>query len=586
MPEPVGKVDTTLFEWVREEPSKQHIELPSCMLVVGDFHGASAQFHQCGIIYVGDEEGIKVMRRVNAYEFYEVEKIDIGNVFDLYVDENSMLIFAITAGGSLKIIDISNMPDFIISRLGIFTFAINKVVEKGNYIYIGGQKGIGVIDVSNPMNPRLVGRVDVEDSIFDVFVAGNYIYATGVNTGFLVIDIAKAEEPKVVSKIHFPGKTLGLFVSGNYAFVANEKGLEIIDVTNPRNPKLVTEVKFPRSVRVYVNGNFAYLIGESGLSRIDVSNPTTPKVLYTLPIEGYSVAVYNGYAYVITKGRKLKVLDLSWKPPLVVKEIPLDVNSGNIVVMDNYLYIPCEVGLKIFDITSPKNPELVCSLEKDMILGRDVYVGENYIYFTEGLVGYPREYYLYIDIIDKQKVEKCCLRRMNTLIIRSGWNLITIPVERYVNVNELGNFTILWKYSKSENKWAVWSPDEKVMSVIEKYVDAGTYELAEKVNPGEGFWILSDSSYSLEFEGDRYTYKDLHLTKGWNLVGVGKTFSVEKLSSVSGLQLIWKYKEGKWYAWSPNKNIMGIINSYAKSGIIGVIKDINAGEGFWVKVEK
>jgi fibronectin type 3 domain-containing protein len=171
------------------------------------------------------------------------------------------------------------------------------------------------------------------------------------------------------------------------------------------------------------------------------------------------------------------------------------------------------------------------------------------------------------------------------LSIVKGWNLLSVPVNEFQNVENLGNFTILWKYVKDDNKWAVWSPDENTMKVVEKYVSAGICKVAEKVKPREGFWILSNDNYTLEFEGERYSYDTLPLTKGWNLVGVGRSFYVEEMKPLSGLQFIWKYKDNKWYAWSPDERIMKIINSYAENGTIGVIDKIDSGEGFWVKIK-
>ena len=212
---------------------------------------------------------------------------------------------------------------------------------------------------------------------------------------------------------------------------------------------------------------------------------------------------------------------------------------------------------------------------------RGVYVSGNHAYVADDAG---------LKIIDIQKTLECYQalhsgsKETVTLTVTNGWNLLSVPVNGTQSVENLGNFTILWKYLKDNDRWAVWSPDEDVMEIIENYVNAGTYELAEEVKPGEGFWILSSGNYTLEFEGESYGIDALSLTKGWNLAGAGKPFTVEEMKNYS-VKLIWKYKDGKWYAWSPDGNIMKVINSYAENGTIGVIDKIDSGEGFWVKIQ-
>jgi hypothetical protein len=73
------------------------------------------------------------------------------------------------------------------------------------------------------------------------------------------------------------------------------------------------------------------------------------------------------------------------------------------------------------------------------------------------------------------------------LNIIPGWNLLSIPVDKSVEVAGLSNIVTVWKWKG--DKWAVWSPDESLMEIINKYISQGIVEPLETINPGEGFWV-------------------------------------------------------------------------------------------------
>jgi hypothetical protein len=211
----------------------------------------------------------------------------------------------------------------------------------------------------------------------------------------------------------------------------------------------------------------------------------------------------------------------------------------------------------------------------DPLTGKELEVGDKIPLPREDFDGIENNTQSFISLIIEKYTGE------TTIPISKGWNLVSIPVKKTVSTNELGDFEILWKYLPNEGKWAVWSPKDTIMDIITKYVDSDKYELADKIKWGEGFWILSDKNYSLKFEGNRYGVDLLQIVSGkWNLLGTGKPVFVEE---IHGTKFLWVYRNNKWYAWSPNKNVLKIIKSYANKGYIGVLSQIKKGEGFWIK---
>lgn len=120
------------------------------------------------------------------------------------------------------------------------------VYVSGNYAYVSGGAGsVTVIDVSNPTSPLITGYI--EDPILGVYpfmggaysihVVGKYAYVSGTDTNALiVVDISNPMSPKIAGSLvnltYMKGAYL-LYVSGKYAYVAGRwsDSLAIIDIS-------------------------------------------------------------------------------------------------------------------------------------------------------------------------------------------------------------------------------------------------------------------------------------------------------------------------------------------------------------------
>ena len=89
--------------------------------------------------------------------------------------------------------------------------------------------------------------------------------------------------------------------------------------------------------------------------------------------------------------------------------------------------------------------------------------------------------------------------------VSPGWNLAGTGKEIYLNeidsnsIPWFGNISTVWKWEG--NKWAVWSPDEKIMKIIEKYADKGSIEVLKNIEPYDGFWVKAKQAVYINFCG-------------------------------------------------------------------------------------
>ncbi|HEX8340554.1 MAG TPA: hypothetical protein VF624_06555 [Tepidisphaeraceae bacterium] len=151
----------------------------------------------------------------------------------------------------------------------------------GNLAYVCTDTGIRVVDLTNPLEPRLLGTPGL----------------SGL---------------KNARKIAFQFR---------YGFVVDDEGLKVIDVTFPENPQLVTSASLAIADArdVYISRTYAYVAaGREGVKIVDVERPTEPKVVKTFSeglVDSHAVrvAMTNAsiYAYVADGVGGLKVLQLT-----------------------------------------------------------------------------------------------------------------------------------------------------------------------------------------------------------------------------------------------------------------------------------
>ncbi len=108
-----------------------------------------------------------------------------------------------------------------------------------------------------------------------VVTAGNYAYVS-CDRGVVIIDIDKPAEPKVVSVI--PLKKPGaIAIQFRYAFICDAEGLKIVDISDIGKPVVKAAVSLTQANEVYIARTYAYVAaGPQGLAIIDVERPEKP----------------------------------------------------------------------------------------------------------------------------------------------------------------------------------------------------------------------------------------------------------------------------------------------------------------------
>lgn len=152
-------------------------------------------------------------------------------------------------------------------------------------------------------------------------IAGTHAYVT-CDRGVVVVDINNPLEPKIVAEVGGLKSPRAVAVQFRFAFVVDEGGLKVIDVTFPERPRLVETAKVDISDchSIYLARTYAYIAaGRNGLAIVDIEKPEQPKLDQTFTADGslndvhdVKVGMTNNslFAYVADGRNGLRVVQL------------------------------------------------------------------------------------------------------------------------------------------------------------------------------------------------------------------------------------------------------------------------------------
>ncbi len=159
----------------------------------------------------------------------------------------------------------------------------NNITIAGHYAYLTTARGLVVVDIDDPLNPRISGQ----------------------------ISDAELKNPRAVA------------VQFRYGFIVDDDGMKVLDLSSPGSPKLVRGAIVPLGDAhdVYVARTYAYVAnGKEGVAIIDVEQPETPRLDQTYNAEGrlndahqVKVAMTNAslFGYVADGKNGLRILQLT-----------------------------------------------------------------------------------------------------------------------------------------------------------------------------------------------------------------------------------------------------------------------------------
>jgi hypothetical protein len=195
----------------------------------------------------------------------------------------------------------------------------NRIVIAGTYAYILTDKSLVVVDLDNPLAPRVTATIGAPDLDNPRGIAVQFRYAFVVDRyGLKTLDVTDLAHPKMTEKGRVAlDDARNVYVARTYAYIAAGKnGVGIVDVENPEAPRLdqvfsannqmheVNDIK----IGMVAGSAFAFVAdGYNGLRILQIVSPwddpahfsgfsprPTPKLIATARTHGPALAISKG----------------------------------------------------------------------------------------------------------------------------------------------------------------------------------------------------------------------------------------------------------------------------------------------------
>jgi hypothetical protein len=242
------------------------------------------------------------------------------------------------ASGRLYGLDSAYGGDFLVAaaddlrRIASHSFegvSLRSIALDGSRIYLGyfgprdpeivpprddlTPRGLHIFDLADPMNPVLLGSLDMEQAPDHIAVAGDRVYASYSNR-LRIIDVHDPSVPTIVGTFRTQAGIRSLAVRGTCAYVGDVVGLYILDVTDAANPIQGSLFRLPGPPDALpdpslhdavVSGRYAYLAdGSRGIRILDISDPRDPVEVGFYERVGTAVSVALEGPYIFVAGQE------------------------------------------------------------------------------------------------------------------------------------------------------------------------------------------------------------------------------------------------------------------------------------------
>jgi hypothetical protein len=244
----------------------------------------------------------------------------------------------------------------------------------GQYVYTAGGYGFQILDISDSLNPHIVGRYGLGGYKYGVWGRAMFERAFVANeaNGLAVMNTGDPSHPAPDTYLLAAGYTVDLDVRGQLVYVANEVGgLKILDVSDPELPTTIGDLDSigaqEWSYSVVADDSFAFMgwFNTPFFRSVAISDPTHPTFAGSCdPFEYAQRIVLRDTLAYCAENYKFQVVNVARpREPQVVGTLSLPDYTSGMCLQDSLAYVST-YPLAIINVANPSQPETVGSIAR------------------------------------------------------------------------------------------------------------------------------------------------------------------------------------------------------------------------------
>ncbi len=348
----------------------------------------------------------------------------VGN---LRLKENELYFLGKYRLWTLDISDVSNPT--LLSSLELDTVYSLSILDTivcacGGLNLPGSSRNLYTINVSNPLNPEILSRINfTKYYIVDLKVSNSNVFLSGWEIGdngiLIVIDVSTPEFPRWRSSLKLPTPAGYIQIQYPYAFITpdlfpypfsdSDSGFFVVNISNPDSLRLVAKVlqgSYPWSLLVKDTLAFVTCGSENKLKVLDIRDPTQPQLIGEISISfafADRMFLRGNYLYATFgaggSDHWVSIFDIS--NPTQPSELgmyrvvssyaritSIHVPTDTIAVISIHDYVSgCDGFMEVLDVSNPAHPYFISRPGLSSWQKYDIYATRDYAYLV-GMDGF------------------------------------------------------------------------------------------------------------------------------------------------------------------------------------------------------
>jgi hypothetical protein len=126
------------------------------------------------------------------------------------------------------------------------TVEAHKLCTGAGRLFAIGPQTLSVMDLDDPSHPAIVAQTRVlpfDSAVTDVAYQAGRLYMSAADVGLVVYDVSDPSQPRMLGRTDLPGDFEDVAVRGNRAFIAkNLEGVDVFDISDPFAPTLLGNI--------------------------------------------------------------------------------------------------------------------------------------------------------------------------------------------------------------------------------------------------------------------------------------------------------------------------------------------------------
>ena len=249
--------------------------------------------------------------------------------------------------GGIEFYDISNPQ--ILNHLDNLTLSSggggggtkpNCIIADGNYVYVTTNRGLGVINISNPSNPQYQGIISNTDNYIleNLDLKNNMLAVAAHEAGVLLFDLSNSSMPIYVQTLPANNAWSVLF-NETFLYIADERNLLIYDINNY---SLVNSIELSNAIKdfsLYEN-NLYVALGTDGVAAINIEDHLNFEIIdiYNTSAMANRIEVFEDGKIAVSDWDDVEILQCNNSNLELIGYKNTTRRTMAISVKDNYIY--------------------------------------------------------------------------------------------------------------------------------------------------------------------------------------------------------------------------------------------------------